>query len=262
MRQCGTHDTSTAALEGPNYRLDELIIEDQKCLVGLDKPIDEVKSLLLSDDDKDHSIMIVGGMGGIRKTTLVVSICRDLEVQEFYKDCIHFVTVSQSPDMKSLFSTIWKEVVGGEVPLFQSVEDALKQVKGRLIGMPPRQRLLVLDDVWYKAHLESLSFEVEGFKTIITTRQASLVQTRQSLTYKLDFLNEKDAESLFFHHTFRQCSIPAWVEDTQVVKEVVSECGGLPLALKVIGASLSTPSGEMSPAAEDKFQALPPAWRR
>ncbi|KAI5070102.1 hypothetical protein GOP47_0014445 [Adiantum capillus-veneris] len=167
----------------------------------------------------------------------------------FFEDRIHFVTVSQSPDMRSLLCTIWKEVVGGPVPQFQTVEDAYRQVNGKLRSiMPSKRRLLVLDDVWSKGHLQNLSFEVEGLKMMITTRHAPALQTQNSHTYRLDLLNEMDAESLFCKWAFGQYSIPAWVEEPQVVKEVILECKGLPLALKVIGASLSTTAGQ-SPAA-------------
>ncbi|KAI5070108.1 hypothetical protein GOP47_0014451 [Adiantum capillus-veneris] len=229
------------------HRLDELTNQDQ-ILVGIDAQIKHVKSLLLSDSN-DKVITIVAGMGGIGKTTLVLSICKDLEVRCFFEDRIHFVTVSQSPDMRSLLCTIWKEVVGRPVPQFQTMEDAYRQVNGKLRSiMPSKRRLLVLDDVWSKAHLENLSFEVEGLKMMITTRHAPALQTQNSHTYRLDLLNEMDAESLFCNWAFGQHSIPAWVEEPQVVKEVILECKGLPLALRVIGASLLTTCGE-SPAA-------------
>ncbi|MCO5581535.1 hypothetical protein L7F22_035421 [Adiantum nelumboides] len=97
---------------------------------------------------------------------------------------------------------------------------------------------------------------------MITTRQASALHTRNSYTYRLDLLNESNAENLFCHWAFGQNSIPAWVEEPQVVKEVISECKGLPLALRVIGTSLSTSAGQ-SPAvywrvARDKLRDAKP----
>ncbi|KAI5070099.1 hypothetical protein GOP47_0014442 [Adiantum capillus-veneris] len=252
---------SKADEDQQGHRLDELTNQDQ-VLVGIDAQINDVKSILLSDS-KDKIITIVAGMGGIGKTTLALSICKDREVREFFEDRIHFITVSQSPDMKSLLCTIWKEVVGKPEPQFQTVEDAYRQVKGKLLSIvSSKRRLLVLDDVWSKAHLENLSFEVEGLKTMITTRQAPALQTRSSHTYRLDVLNEMDAESLFCNWAFGQYSIPAWVEEPLVVKEVILECKGLPLALKVIGASLSSTAGPFPAAywrvARDKLRDAKP----
>ncbi|KAI5063679.1 hypothetical protein GOP47_0022226 [Adiantum capillus-veneris] len=99
-----------------------------------------------------------------------------------------------------------------------------------------------------KHTLKTCHLKSKGFKTMITTRQASALHTRNSHTYRLDLLNESNAENLFCHWAFGQNFIPAWVEEPQVVKEVISECKGLPLALRVIGTSLSTSAGQ-SPAA-------------
>lgn len=228
----GTHDAAQTNKE-PEKRLDDLPVG--QFLVGLDNQIDEVKSLLFSGEEK--TVTIVGGMGGIGKTTLVLAICKDPQVREFFHDGIHVFTVSQSPDVMGLLSTIWQEVVGGVVPVFQNEEDAYRQLKGRLLRMPSN-RLLVLDDVWSKANLENLSFEVKNSRTLITSRQASILETHNSHIYTLGLLCEDNAQSLFCYWAFGQDTIPEWADKT-LVNEVISECKCLPLALKVIGGSLS-----------------------
>ncbi|KAI5062109.1 hypothetical protein GOP47_0022648, partial [Adiantum capillus-veneris] len=99
-------------------------------------------------------------------------------------------------------------------------------------------RLLVLDDVWSKANLENLSFDAKRCRTLITTRQASTLETHNTHIYTLGLLSENNAQRLFCYWSFGQDSIPDWAEET-LVNEVISECKCLPLALKVIGGSLS-----------------------
>ncbi|KAF2324422.1 hypothetical protein GH714_013886 [Hevea brasiliensis] len=56
-------------------------------------------------------------------------------------------------------------------------------------------------------------------------------------TYEVEFLREDEAISLFCLSAFEKKSVPA-AADANLVKQIVNECKGLPLALKVIGASL------------------------
>eukprot|EP00250_Pteridium_aquilinum_P011187 c19891_g1_i2 orf=318-3593(-) len=237
-----THEGQTNTEAG--RRLDELPME--QFLVGVDDPIEEVKCLLFSSEEK--TVTIVVGMGGLGKTTLALAICKDPQVRDIFEDRIHFFTISQSPDMMELISTIWETVVEETVPVFQNEEDACMQLKGKLLNMPSNPRLLVLDDVWSKATLENLSFEAKCCKMLITTRQASTLETHRSQTYTLGLLSEENAQRLFCYCAFGQDSIPSWAEET-LVKEVVSECKCLPLALRVIGGSLF--SGEWFPIAWD-----------
>ncbi|MCO5593279.1 hypothetical protein L7F22_047287 [Adiantum nelumboides] len=77
---------------------------------------------------------------------------------------------------------------------------------------------------------------------MITTRQsAEFLYARDSHTYNLSLLNEMNAKSLFCYWAFGQNSIPDWIDEPLglVVTEVIKDCKGLPLALKVIGTSLS-----------------------
>ena len=101
--------------------------------------------------------------------------------------------------------------------------------------MEPQPTLVVLDDVWEIGHLEKLFFEGKGFKTLVTTRNNNVVKS--DYQYDFPYLREQDAVSLFFFSAFDRNSIPE-TTDYNLVKEVIAECKGFPLALKVIGRSL------------------------
>ncbi|GLJ30695.1 hypothetical protein SUGI_0608150 [Cryptomeria japonica] len=207
------------------------IPELPKFPVGLQISIDELWKRL---SPKDVSHVAVKGMGGSGKTTLAIALCTDPKIKDLYKDRIVFETVSQSPNLKVTIERLWDKIVRGHRPDFHNVEDAHMQFQQRLNQMKSRPTLVVLDDVWKKHHLEKLLFKAEGYKTVITTRD-SLVEA--NCQYDLQLLRDADALSLFCFWTFGQHTVSETV-DQNLVSQVIEECKGLPLALKVIGSSL------------------------
>ncbi|XP_057836439.1 probable disease resistance protein At4g33300 isoform X2 [Cryptomeria japonica] len=201
--------------------------------VGLGKSVEDLKERLLKNLVSAVGVHCIGGGG---KTTLAIAICDDFDIKGCFGNIV-FITVSQSPNLKGIFETIWQKIVGKKVPEFQNVEDAHIQLQQQLLRQS-KTTLVVLDDVWSRASLEKLLFEAPGYKTLITTRDASTIPRNAStIVYQLPLLNKEDALSLFCLSAFGQTSMPS-TADANLVIEVQAECKGLPLALKVVGSSL------------------------
>ncbi|XP_059074900.1 disease resistance protein ADR1-like [Cryptomeria japonica] len=175
-------------------------------------------------------------MGGGGKTSLALTLCDDPNIKGCFRNIV-FITVSQSPNLKGILETIWEKIFRRNVPEFQNVEDAHIQLQQRLLKQS-KPTLVVLDDVWSRANLEKLLFEARGYKTLVTTRDGSIIpRNPYTRLYQLPLLNKEDALSLFCLSAFGQTSIPS-TTDANLVIEVQEECKGLPLALTVVGSSL------------------------
>ncbi|GLJ20009.1 hypothetical protein SUGI_0362850 [Cryptomeria japonica] len=132
---------------------------------------------------------------------------------------------------------MWESLFEKKKPAFQNVEDGQRQLQQQLLkqAMP---MLVILDDVWSRSSLDKLLFEGRGYKTLITTRDISIIpKNPYTKLYELPVLGQQDAMSLFCFWAFGQTSIPE-TADANLVMEVQAECGGLPLALKVIGSTM------------------------
>eukprot|EP00253_Pinus_taeda_P001389 PITA_01389 len=213
-------------------------------VVGLNNPINALKKILLQ-----NGVNIVGvtGMGGSGKTTLASMLCNDTQVQYFFQNNIVFITVSQFPNVKGLLDTMWDKIIGPHRPDFQSIEDAHNQLQKNLILKVHHPTLVVLDDVWSGPNVDQLLFEAKGYKTVITTRQNSTIPKRSDARlYSMPMLEDGNALSLFCFWAFNQTSVPA-TEKEDLIKQIVAESKGLPLALKVIGSCLH---GEPQPVWE------------
>ena len=133
-----------------------------------------------------------------------------------FQSNIIFLTVSQSPNLKGILETMWEKLVHRKKPEFQNVEDAHRQ----LLQRQAKPTLVVLDDVWSRANLEKLLFEVEGYKTLVTTRDHSIIpKTKFSQLYELPLLDAVEALSLFCFWAFGHRSIPSTANE-QLVKQV------------------------------------------
>ncbi|XP_059074890.1 probable disease resistance protein At4g33300 [Cryptomeria japonica] len=146
-------------------------------------------------------------------------------------------SVSQSLDLKGILETVWKKIAGRKRPELdvENVHIELQQ----LILSRSKPILIILDDVCSINSLEKLLFEGSGCKTLITTRDKSIIITNPSTQlYQLPFLGAKDALSLFCFWATRQTSISS-DKDANIMQEVQAKCDGLPLSLKVIGSSFN-----------------------
>ncbi|KAE9586183.1 putative powdery mildew resistance protein, RPW8 [Lupinus albus] len=199
--------------------------------VALELGKKKVKDMIVGRED----LKVVGirGIGGSGKTTLARELCRDDQVQSYFKKRILILTVSQSPNVEQIRTKIWGFIMGNQsLNANYVVPQWMPQIECR--NEAPR-RLIVLDDVWSLSVLGQLLYKSPGCKYVVVSRER--FQTICDATYEVELLNEEDALSLFCHHAFGQKSIPLAANEN-LVKQVVTECGRLPLALKVIGASL------------------------
>ncbi|GFY86904.1 ADR1-like 2 [Actinidia rufa] len=176
-----------------------------------------------------------GGGGEVRggKTTLAREICRDDDVRSYFNDRVLFLTVSQSPNVEQLRSKIWGMIIGNDsVGSSDTIPPLTLQYDFRIVV----KTLVILDDVWSLPVLDQLILKTPGCKTLVVSR-FKLSPSVINCTYELELLREDEAVSLFCHAAFGQNAIPSG-SNKKLIKQVVDECKGLPLALKVIGASL------------------------
>ncbi|KAJ9560000.1 hypothetical protein OSB04_005160 [Centaurea solstitialis] len=200
--------------------------------VGMELGKRKIKEMVLDRDD----LVVIGinGIGGSGKTTLAMEICRDDEVRSYYSNKILFLTVSQSPNVEQLRQRIFDFISESKINGCSDIGSQWPLQFNPWNTVTPM--LLVLDDVWTLPVLNQLIIKVPGCKILVVSRikfQSDLLNA----THELELLREEDAISLFCHTAFGKTEIPPG-SDENLIKQIVEKCKGLPLALKVIGASL------------------------
>ncbi|KAK1370850.1 RPW8 domain-containing protein [Heracleum sosnowskyi] len=201
---------------------------------GFNKPLQDLKEMLLQDKEL---VKVISSPRGFGKTTLAKLLCHDPEIQGIFGKNILFVTVSKSAKRTSIVEKILRfQLPESLLPEFQNDDDAIRHLKRFLKQISPSPILLVLDDVWpnMESLIDSLSFTLPNFKILVTSR---FCFPRFSHVYNLESLDHEDAMSLFSHSArlkYGSSNIPS-----DLVEKVVQVCKGFPLALIVVGRSLS-----------------------
>ncbi|KAL3750023.1 hypothetical protein ACJRO7_011063, partial [Eucalyptus globulus] len=208
-------------------------------LVGLD---DHMKEIMNWIDNPSINARMIGiyGMGGIGKTTLAKCIYNQLSNK--------FVHVSFLPDVREttrrhgityLHSQLISDILQSKSQVSR-IDDGISIIQSRF---KRKKVLILLDDIDDKSQLDALARERDWFMAgsviIVTTRnEAILDQSKFEVDYKYE-LNELDkvqAFLLFNRHAFRMNHSPREFEG--ISRDIISNMGGLPLALQVVGSYL------------------------
>lgn len=205
--------------------------QEPECM-GMDVPMNKLRIDLLKDG---VSVIVLTGLGGSGKSTLAKKICWDSQVKGKFGGNIFFITVSKTPNLKTIVETLF-EHCGCRVPEFQSDEDAINRLEVLLRHVGRNPILLVLDDVWpsSEALVEKFKIQIPDYKILVTSRVAF---PRFGTPCQLDKLDHDHAVALFSH--FAQLNDKSsYIPDEKLVHEIVKGCKGSPLALKVTAGSL------------------------
>ncbi|XP_010540166.1 PREDICTED: protein SUPPRESSOR OF npr1-1, CONSTITUTIVE 1-like [Tarenaya hassleriana] len=205
-------------------------------LVGMSSHMRNIYPLLCFDSD-DVRMVGIWGMGGIGKTTIAKFLHKRL-MGKFHGACLlenvkgKFKQHDPSHLRERILSEIFRKK---DLNTWDGDSDAMKR---RLQG---KKVLLVLDDVDNIEQIQELAKSSEWFgqgsRIIITTRDKRVLDQHDvEHIYEVNPLRTTQALRLFSRHAFKQ---PRPLEDFRELSiDVVERLGGIPLALRVVGASL------------------------
>ncbi|KAH0978110.1 hypothetical protein GBA52_027829 [Prunus armeniaca] len=210
---------------------------DLKGLVGIEKKIEQIESLLCLDSP---GVCCVGiwGMGGIGKTTLADAVFHRQWQSSKFEACCFLANVREKSEktdgLNDLRNTLVRDLLKDK-----DVSINTPSIPAHILTRLRRPKaLIVLDDVNAREQLEVLVGDhdqfCQGSRIIITARDKGLLDLKvdQAKIFNVEGLGSDDALRLFYSH-----AKPPTTDYTELSREVVDYIKGIPLALKVMGSS-------------------------
>ncbi|KAL7257871.1 hypothetical protein ACSBR1_004062 [Camellia fascicularis] len=215
--------------------------------------------LWLQDESSDVGIVAICGMGGIGKTT-IAKVLYNLNFSRF-KGSSFLANVreilKQQDGLLRLQRQLLSDILKGRNEKLYSVDEGVVKIKNALCC---KKVLVVLDDVDTVDQLDAIlgmrDWLFQGSKIIITTRRKQLLKAHEvRRVHKVEKLDNDESLELFSWHAFgKNRPIDGFIEDSE---RVVQYCGGLPLAIKILGSSLSGRSLNVWKSQLQKLKAIP-----
>ncbi|KAJ0716979.1 putative P-loop containing nucleoside triphosphate hydrolase [Helianthus annuus] len=230
-----------------NNRRFQTSVVDPSSIVGRQAEKEALlQQLLLPADepcDQNYSIVPIVGMGGVGKTTLARLLYHEKQVKDHFELKV-WVCVSDEFDSfrisKEIFEAMAK--VNENLTNLNLLQEALgDHLRGKKF-------LLVLDDVWTESYADWETLVrpfytcAPGSKVIVTTPKDQLLKqlVYNPLNKQLHSLSDNDALSLVARHALGVDNFDSHLSLKPYAEGIVKKCGGLPLALTVLGRLLRT----------------------
>jgi len=207
--------------------------------VGLEPHVKNVIGLF---ENQPTKVCMIGiwGMGGSGKTTVAKAIYNQIPYTFGDKNFIQGIREACETDGRDLVHLQEKLPSDALKTNVTTERGEMKKItiENRLFG---KRLFIVLDDVNEIDQLKDLGRNDkqfgQGSVIIITTRNLDLLyQLNVDYVYEMDKLDENDSLELFSWHAFGEAKPK---EDfIKFARSAVAYCGGLPLALEVLGSYL------------------------
>ncbi|KAM7505436.1 hypothetical protein LguiB_004340 [Lonicera macranthoides] len=189
---------------------------------------------------KNETISKIGicGLGGVGKTRMVKEI-RDKAKAENLFDAVAMAVVSQNQDLEKIQDQL-ASMLGLKLDEKNSIDERGKRLRESLTEA--NRTLVILDDVWKQIDFGELGIPVggqgdrKGCKVLLTSRDEHVCNSMDTqINFTIQLLSDQEAWALFKE------KVGDCVENADLrslAKEVVNECGRLPLAIVTVGTAL------------------------
>ncbi|CAA7405622.1 unnamed protein product [Spirodela intermedia] len=212
-------------------------------LVGVKQIVRHMSGRIRDFLDDDNLVTLgIHGRGGVGKTTLLERVNNNFHdiraAQRFHY--VIFVTVSRAPNIREIQKQIVKRL---------DIKSTSSTEYGRDIFrfLSNKRFLLLLDDVWEELNLHHVGVPTpcaeNKCKIILTSRSKSVcckMGTPRKLL-EMKTLSESEAWILFKKNVGGDVDLDQ--RDQEICRHaeaVAKKCGGLPLALKIVGRTMAT----------------------
>jgi DNA-binding SARP family transcriptional activator/tetratricopeptide (TPR) repeat protein len=206
--------------------------------IGRDDHLAEIKRILLTAQDADSAryavpIIAISGRGGVGKSTLAQRAAHELGEQfpdgHIYADLRGLTDENTTPALLARFIRALG-VHGSAVP--EDVAERIEMYRSRLAS---KRVLLVLDNVTSEEQVLPL---LPGSPTcaVIVTSTARLVGMPGAHWIDVDTFDDAMSMELLA----RIVGWPRLLAEPEAVTELITYCGGLPLALRIVATRLAS----------------------
>jgi len=217
-------------LKGPCWekRVPFMVEDLPEDFVPRPNEFNEVVASLIDEEHEDAIAITVAlrGAGGYGKTTLAKALCHDERIQEAFYDGILWVTLGETPgDLTGRVKDLI-EILSGERSGFAGLDAATSHLKNLLAD---RRILIVIDDVWNKAHLKPfLQGGLLSARLITTRDNSSLPESAAKIP--VDAMQKDEAVELLKRGVTSA--------DGEALQRLATELGKWPLLLKLANSAL------------------------
>ncbi|KAL1802861.1 hypothetical protein ACET3Z_031508 [Daucus carota] len=242
-----------------NDKVNRDILSITHHLVGINASAQAI-NLWIRNGSTDVEVFALYGIGGVGKTTIAKYVYNtNFQIFEGHSFIESIREYSQRSDgLVCLQRQLLSDISKGNAPTINNCNDGIRKIKAAVCS---RKLLVVLDDVDQAEQLDAIfgmrEWFYPGSKIILTTRNVALLEAHEPcIRHDVKTLNLMDSLELFRWHAFGG-SLPPEHYKEEHSKRILEQCQGLPLALKVIGASLHGKKVDVWKSAIEKLEVIP-----